>query len=282
MQLEIKQLGEATGTPEQIRVSVQMLEVVLTKLRNKGVSTTWFANGYVRPADIRPVLDTIREQVNPSYSHTENLTETLQFVNWLRQQNLAKPVANPTIVVASGKSASIHVGGEFPVPATGDSNAGLVFRRFGTELSVEAISLGDNQVRLELKSRVSEIDESHPLEVGGNRVPGLRITECSTGCELPFGETALLAGLVQQRVEARKNDEGKITETIVDVGLLVVATPELVQLARASAVHASDESKAVNSQLAVIARQLPRTKSFKDFVMPCLPNVHRSGSCYDH
>ena len=44
----------------------------------------------------------------------------------------------------------------------------------------------------------------------------------------PFGQTAVLTGLVEQRTEAHQGDGGQIEEVLVDVGLMVVITPELV------------------------------------------------------
>jgi Flp pilus assembly secretin CpaC len=220
LQDEIKQLRQATGTPEQIRVDVQMLEVNLTKLREKGIDTGWFANGYVSESDLKQLA---------GESQPEQLNDSLQFVNWLRRENLAKTLADPTVVVVSDQQASLHVGGEFPIPNDGGAKPVVGFRRFGTELKVAASALGDNQVRLDYKARVSEIDHSHVLQVDGEQVPGLRVREFDSGCQLSFGESVIMAGLVQNRVEAQEGPNREVIEKTIDVGLMLVITPVLFE-----------------------------------------------------
>lgn len=232
LQAEIKKLRDATGTPQQILVKIQMLEVGLTKMRDHGISTEWFSNNNLMShAEIQKVFDSARAytQSETDDSQAENSTDGLQFVNWLREQNLAKPLADPNIVVISGKPASLHIGGEFPVPDTNESKTSVGFRQFGTQLNVEALAVGDNRVRLDVKARVSELDDSYAIDMNGVRVPGLRVRECNTGSELSFGESIMLTGLVQRRVEAIERADGQVVENAVDVGLIVVITPELIQ-----------------------------------------------------
>ena len=115
------------------------------------------------------------------------------------------------------------------MPANNDSKAVVDFRKFGTELDVLALSLGDNQVRLEVNTRVSVVDYNHAIEINGVRIPGLKVRQCDMGVELSFGQTAvLMTGLVDQRTEARQDEGGQIEDMLVDVGLMVVVTPELV------------------------------------------------------
>src|SRR4029078_4443318 len=82
----------------------------------------------------------------------------LRFMDALKQNNVAKLLAEPTVVVVSGRPGSFNVGGEFPIPAKDGSKAAVEFRKFGTQLDLVALALGDNLVRLEVRTRVSEID----------------------------------------------------------------------------------------------------------------------------
>ena len=231
LQREVKRLRAATGTEQQILVKVQMLEVSLTKLRNMGTDTEWFANGYVSGAKIRQLLDATGGRAETPMAEpvvTAESNDSLRFVDWLERNNLAKVLCNPTLVTVSGRPASLHVGGEFPVPANNDSKAAVDFRNFGTEIDLLALALGDNQVQLEVKTRVSALDYNRAIEINGTRIPGLKVRQCDTGFELSFGQTAVLTGLVEQRTEAHQVDGGRIKEVLVDVGLMVVVTPELV------------------------------------------------------
>jgi Flp pilus assembly secretin CpaC len=219
LQADIIKLREATGTPAQIRVDVQMLEVHLTKLRNEGISTVWFSTGEVSQEDLKLVTQVAAER---------ELNNNLRFVNWLRQQNFAKPLADPSLVVVSGQPAEFHVGGEIPFPnMNGKSETGVL--KFGTELKVHAQALGANQVRLDYKARVSSINHNNLVEIQGERVPEMQVREVDSGCELSFGDTAIMAGLVQKRVEASQGLNREVVEKTIDVGLMLVITPELFE-----------------------------------------------------
>ena len=231
LQQEIKRLRAATGTAQQVLVKVQMLEVSLTKLRDLGLDTDWFADGYASGPKVRQLLDAIGGRADTHLAEHVSRAESnvsQHFVGWLKRNNLAKVLAETTLVTVSGQPASVHVGGEFPVPANSDSKAAADFRTFGTETDLLALALGDNQVRLEVNTKVSALDDNRAIEVNGVRLPGLKVRQCDSAVELSFGETAVLTGLVEHRTEAQQVEGGQIEEVRVDVGLMVVVTPELV------------------------------------------------------
>jgi pilus assembly protein CpaC len=231
LQREIVRLRAATGTARQILVKVQMVEVSLTRLRHMGMDTEWVADGYVSGPRIRKLVDQFGGRADASIREPDtkaDLNDSLTFVDWLKRNSLAKVLSEPSLVAVSGQPASAHAGGEFPLPAKDDTKAAIEFQTYGTDLEVQALSLGDNRVRLEVNARVSEVDASHAIEMNGVRIPGLNVRQCNTAVELPFGQTAVLTGLLEQRAEARQDDGGQIEEVLVDVGLMVVVTPELV------------------------------------------------------
>jgi Flp pilus assembly secretin CpaC len=208
-----------------------MLEVDLSKLRNRGLDTDWFSDGYVKPTQLQQLLEATGQSaytVNESADEAES-NENLRFVEWLKQKNIAKGLADPTIVATSGKSASMFVGGQFPLPSNEESATAVAFRSFGTELNVMAEAVGDNRVRLEVNANVSALDQNHAIEIQGVSIPGLKVRQCDTGCELSFGETVVLTGNVEKRVEAIQGQDGEVKEVTVDIGYMVVVTPEIAQ-----------------------------------------------------
>ena len=110
-------------------------------------------------------------------------------------------------VVVSGRPASVNVGGEFPLP--GIDGRPVEFRQFGTQLDLVAVTTGNNQVRLEIRARVSELDDAHAIVISGARVPRLNVREFNTAIEMAFGQTAVLSGLVQKRTESRRTAIGR-------------------------------------------------------------------------
>ncbi len=232
LQREVQQLREVTGTEQQIVVKVQMLEVGLSRLRNRGLDTAWFADGFISQAKMQQSLETAGQlaYIAPSESVAEaKSNENLRFVEWLKQKDFAKVLADPTVTVVSGKSATLFVGNEFPLPTGERSSAAVNFRSVGTELHLNAEALGDNRVRLDVDTSVSSIDQGRAIEINKVIVPGLKVCRCDTGCELAFGETLVLTGHVEKRLEALQGNNGEIKEVTVDIGYMVVVTPEIAK-----------------------------------------------------
>ena len=175
LQREISALQEPTKTPEQILVRVKMMEVNLTKLRQRGIDWAALASGTVD-------------------------STALESFDALDHQNLGKVLAKPSVVTTSGRPASICVGGEFPVPMPAE-DGGVKIQKYGTQLDVMAIALGDNKVRLNVRPRVSELDASRGIVVAGQQVPALTVRECDFSSEMEFGKSVVLSGLVQERTE---------------------------------------------------------------------------------
>jgi pilus assembly protein CpaC len=247
------------GGSQQVLLHVKVLEVSRTNLKILGFDWMNFSAG----GDfIGSSASGIITKANPTASvfrtagaMTTAGRETLQFgvvsnpegfvgfLEALKQEDLAKVLAEPNLVTVSGRPASYLVGGQMPYPQpTGFGNIAINFRDFGTQIDFVPIVLGNGGVRLEVRPRVSEIDPTLSITVNGTSVPGFRMREVDTGVELKFGQTLAIAGLLQQRVQMQKRGipylmdvpylgaafsrkENKINE----VELLILVRPELVE-----------------------------------------------------
>ena len=114
-----------------------------------------------------------------------------------------------------------------PLPARPDSKQAVEFQRYGTQVDVLAVALGNNRVRLDLRLKVSELDNAHSVMIGETRVPALQVRQCDTPIELEFGQTGILTGLVEHRQEAIKSDAG-VSTNVNEIELLFMVTPESV------------------------------------------------------
>jgi Flp pilus assembly secretin CpaC len=233
LQSEIDELRKATGTPEQILVRVEILEVSLTKLKQLGIELPESAGGIVaRPESLaalrRPAA--YRHSSEPSVADVPADGTSAELVGLLKQNNIGKVLADPSLVVLSDRPASFVVGGQVPVPAAPGSKLALEFQEFGTRVDVRATSLGNNRLRLEVTPRVSEIDESHAIEVQGQRVPGFRVRQCAAGFEAALWQTVIIAGGSQDRVEAIRTSDGRIEERHNEIVTWYVVRTEAVDL----------------------------------------------------
>ena len=126
----------------------------------------------------------------------------------LRQMNLARTLAEPTLVALNGRSASFQAGGQFAVPSAtstfGSTAQGVQFIPLGVQLNFTPYILDRDKVRLVVNSTVRSIDENLSTQVGGGggagggtNVRGLQNRTFSTTVELREGETLGVAGLIQ-------------------------------------------------------------------------------------
>jgi hypothetical protein len=223
LQREIDELRITTQTPEQIVVHLEMLEVNLTALRGLGLDFAGQTeNGFVQSS----VAELLGAGELRDFSHGAG--DVAALLETLKQNDLARTLANPTVAMISGQPATWYTVAEYPVPAPPGSDDAVEFREVGTRLEVFAEALGDNRVRLRVNPRISRIGNSASLEINGVSVPSLNVREISTVCELSFGETAVLNGLVERRTEVSQSETGR-TEKTIDIGVLFVVTPQAIQ-----------------------------------------------------
>jgi pilus assembly protein CpaC len=160
----------------------------------------------------------------------------------LRQHNLVKLLAEPTLVAETGRPASFNVGGSFPVLVpSGLGAATIEWREYGTRIDFVPIVLGNGDIRLQVRPRVSEIDESRGVDANGVRVPAVTERYADTSVVMRAGQTLALAGLIQNRVESENKGIpfladlpcvgrafSRVGQRVNEVELLIVVTPEIV------------------------------------------------------
>jgi Flp pilus assembly secretin CpaC len=245
LQKDIQQLRADLGMSQQILVKVQMLELSLTKMQKIGISINGMSGEIMGSADLKA----LQRDVGKALA-TSELPETLQatvgptsFVDLLEKNHLAKVLARPTVVVVSGRPASVNVGGEIPVPSRQDSKAAVGFQEFGTRLDLLATTNGNERVRLDLRIRVSELDDSRSIDVAGSRIPALKVRQVDTAVEAKFGEAVAITGLIQAHPETVKTSTGEVIDRINETALMVVAVPELVESLISSRQQSGDEMR---------------------------------------
>ena len=237
LQREIDELRRATGTPQQILVKLRAIEVNRSKLRRLGVDWAT-ADGKQKS------VSSVAELLQPNASSSLDAMEFgivgpgdgfHGFLQALETHNIAKVLAEPTIVIVSGRPASFNFGGEFPLPAAPNSGKVVEFVNFGTQVDMLAASLGDNKVRMELRVRLSEPDYSRTVTIEGQRVPAFNVRQCDTAFELPFGQSAVFTGLVQRRESVVVEPDGQQKTDTEEIETMFIATPESVAAAESIA-----------------------------------------------
>jgi pilus assembly protein CpaC len=167
-------------------------------------------------------------------------TSFFGFLDLLRENDLAKLMAEPKLVTISGRAATFNVGGQVPIPiAQSLGTVTVQYKDFGTQIDFVPITLGNGNVRLEVRPDVTEVDPS--LRDATTGVPGFRRRYADTAVELKAGQTMAIAGLIYQRTDVSNRGIPwladlpwvgaafrRTREQLNEVELVITVTPEFV------------------------------------------------------
>ncbi len=234
------------GGVQQIMLKVKVMEISRTKLRNIGVDWAQSSGTDFVASSISGLLTSVSGGGSTFSGATfqafidDGNNSFLGILDALQQNNVAKILADPTITAVSGRPAHFNVGGELPIIIpSGLGQTTIEYKKFGTQIDFVPIVLGNGNIRLEVRPRVSEIDDTRSVNVGNFTVPALKVREVDTAVELKAGQTLALAGLVQTRIEAQERGLPfvsdlpligaafrSVREEVNEIELLILVTPE--------------------------------------------------------
>lgn len=127
------------------------------------------------------------------------------FLKALQARDLLQILAEPNLVTTNGKEASFLVGGEFPVPVLqGGGNSGAVtimFREFGVRLTFTPTIQPSGSIKMYVRPEVSTLDFTNSVTLNGFTIPALSTRKMETNIELGEGQTFMIAGLIDSRVQ---------------------------------------------------------------------------------
>jgi pilus assembly protein CpaC len=165
------------------------------------------------------------------------------FFDALKENGLAKILAEPTLVALSGQEASFLAGGEFPVPvpqALGTTT--ILFKKFGVGLNFTPTVLGGNVISMRVSPEVSELDFRNAIVLNGFIVPAITTRRASTVVELRDGQSFAIAGLIRSAVRERLSKYPVLGDVPIlgtlfrssefqksETELIILVTPRLVK-----------------------------------------------------
>jgi Flp pilus assembly secretin CpaC len=219
LQAEIERLRSITQHPTQIMLKLRVIELSRSKLEKMGLDISKVIKDKTKDA----VSTSLEQGKSPSRDRLgigvlDANDSFFSMLDTLRKDRLAKVLAEPTLVTVSGRAASFQSGGEIPIPRPqGDGNAKSEYKFYGTSIDYVPILLVNQNIRLEMRACVSELDHANTVEIAGKTVPGIKTRTVDTGVEIQPGRTLVLSGLVHKQAQEKTE-----TET------LFLVTPEIV------------------------------------------------------
>lgn len=220
---------------QQILLHTRIMEVSRTKLRELGIDMTWLDGA--RLVTSTPVGIT-RQTATNIFSGDE----FTMFIRALRQQDLIKFLAEPTVVATHGRPARFTVGGRVPyIVPSGLGVVSVEYEEYGTSVDFLPFVVGPGRIRLEVRPEVKEPDPTLSIVANGINVTAFKQRYVETAVELQAGQTFAIAGLLQSKTESTTVATPLLGEIPLigvffrgvkerrnEVELLITVTPELV------------------------------------------------------
>ncbi|WLE59105.1 type II and III secretion system protein family protein [Burkholderia plantarii] len=160
----------------------------------------------------------------------------------LEQNNLARILAQPTLVALSGQSANFLAGGEIPVPVPQAlGTVSIEWKPYGIGLTVAPTVLGPNRIALKVAPEASQLDFVNAITINGVTVPALTTRRADTTVELGDGESYVIGGLVDRETTSNLSKVPFLGDLPIigaffkslsyqqnDKELVIIVTPHLV------------------------------------------------------
>lgn len=246
----------SVGGVQQVLLKVKIFEVSRTKLRRMGsdLSLLNSSGGFLSTGVSGLIANTTNAAPGAIQSIVDTGGQTVEFgivnggqqffgvLDLLQQHSIAKILAEPNIVAVSGRPALFNEGGEIPIVVPQSlGTASIEFKKFGTQVDFLPIVLGNGNIRLEVRPRISELDASNSITLQNVQIPALTVREVDTAVEMKAGQTFALAGLIQRRTEGLNRGIPYLSnmpiigapfrrteERVNEIELLITVTPEFV------------------------------------------------------
>ncbi|WP_044043311.1 type II and III secretion system protein family protein [Caballeronia insecticola] len=245
------------ATKSVVQVDVKVVEFSKTVLKEAGFNLfsqnhAGFAFGTFAPSSLssvtggatNPLSVTATSPIGSAFNLLLNSTSRGLFANLslLEGNNLARVLAQPTLVALSGQSASFLAGGEIPVPVPQSlGTTTIVYKPYGIGLSLTPTVLGPERIALKVAPEASQLDFAHAITIDGVSVPALTTRRAETAVELGDGESFVIGGLVDRETASNVNKVpllgdlpiiGAFFKTLQysqsDRELVIIVTPHLV------------------------------------------------------
>lgn len=189
------------GTTGMVQIEVQIAEISSSVLKNIGIDWSGGKSGgnwnFSSPSNI------VSNGFNIIFGGSKHFSARLQL---LQSNDLARILAEPTLVALSGQSASFLSGGSIPVPVAGGlGTQGVEYKDFGIGLTVSPTILSNQRIALKVAPEASDLDYSNAINSNGTNIPALRIRRTDTFVELGDGESFVISGLVSRNTRANVN-----------------------------------------------------------------------------
>lgn len=160
----------------------------------------------------------------------------------MESNNLARVLAEPTLVALSGQNASFLAGGEIPVPVPqGLGTTSIEYKPYGIGLTLTPTVLAPGRIALKVAPEASQLDFTNAVTISGVSVPAITTRRADTTVELGDGESFVIGGLIDRQTVSNVSKVPLLGDLPIigaffknmsysqnDEELVIIVTPHLV------------------------------------------------------
>jgi pilus assembly protein CpaC len=194
-----------------VQVDVRVVEFSRSVLKEVGLNLLKQNNGFTFGSFAPSALTSATFGSQPSFVSTSPITSAFNLVfnsvthgiqanlSLMENNNLARVLAEPTLVALSGQSASFLAGGEIPVPVPqGLGTTSIEYKPYGVGLTLTPTVLSPQRIALKVAPEASELDFTNAVTISGVSVPAITTRRADTTVELGDGESFVIGGLIDR------------------------------------------------------------------------------------
>ncbi|WP_009912612.1 type II and III secretion system protein family protein, partial [Burkholderia humptydooensis] len=248
--------ASTVGGKNVVQVDVRVVEFSRSVLKQAGLNFFKQNNGFTFGSFAPAGLASVTGGGTSSMSVSANIPIASAFnlvvgsatrglfadLSILEANNLARVLAQPTLVALSGQSASFLAGGEIPVPVPQSlGTISIDWKPYGVGLTLTPTVLSPRRIALKVAPESSQLDFVHSITINGVTVPALTTRRADTTVELGDGESFVIGGLIDRETTSNVDKVPFLGDLPIigtffkhlsyqqnDKELVIIVTPHLV------------------------------------------------------
>jgi len=244
------------ATRSVVQVDVRVVEFSRTVLKAAGLNLFKQSNGFSFGSFSPSGLNTVTGGGTSAFQAVGNVPIASAFnlvlnsagrglfadLSLMESNNLARVLAEPTLVALSGQSANFLAGGEIPVPvpeALGTTS--IQYKSYGVGLTLTPTVLSAQRIALKIAPEASQLDFQNAVTINGVSVPAITTRRADTTVELGDGESFVIGGLIDRETLSNVSKVPLLGDLPIigaffkqlnyqqnDKELIIIVTPHLV------------------------------------------------------
>jgi len=214
---DVERLPAATTeqVPKQIRLSFQLMEISRTNLRDINF----------HPDQNIVLPDKAKDGF---WQVVEDSAKVERVMAALKAGGMQKEIAEPSLLAISGQPATFQMGKRIMIPPVKDSKGQTVDHLdYGTTIDTLQEVQEDGSLKLTVSLSQVDLIPGKGLEKDGQLIPAVNRREMKSSATLQPGQTLVLCGMVQKRVEATRR--GKFWSKVIEETVNEIETVLLVR-----------------------------------------------------